>query len=235
MTRIEFNEFVAQELRGRWPKWDPTEAMLGDWWSLLRYHSVDVARSVVQEHRISEKARVFEPLIGVVARALRNRRRGPVAEIVRYDPWIRCLEAPADHPDWAGQEWVRLDAFRRSCAADKAYVVQYAGDVAAIVQQREGGRWCGVCRPDGQIPQGQPELHGQEAQDWAIEHIRNGPDGPGRRWLKSRQPVLMSAAEAPRPKYADQNAIEKLLEPLTKPGAGGPTAEFDLPMNPSED
>jgi len=234
MTRIEFNQFVADDMKGRWPKWDATDAILEDWWSVLRYHSIDVARSAVQEHRVSDRARVFEPIIGAVVNILRRRGRGPVAEVERFDPWIRCLEPPAEHPDWAGKEWYRTDGFRRNDNHDKAYVAQVASDIAALVEQREGGRWCGVVRPLNQPPEDQPQLQGRQAREWAEDHVRNGPEGPGRRWLCDRRPLLKSVPVYKPKTVASQQDLERLTQPAAEPKPSGPTP-FDLPFDVEED
>ncbi len=98
-------------------------------------------------------------------------------------PWIRCIEPPTDRPDWQDQEWIRLDYRDSTYACDHDKTAQAANSAAKDTQLKHGGKWCGVVRPDGQIPNNQPHLYSRTAQEWAHKHILDGPDGPGRRWL----------------------------------------------------
>jgi hypothetical protein len=134
-----------------------------------------------------------------------------------YTPWVMCLTAPEDHPSWQGREWVRLDRFSTKRCTDKDYVAQYAHDIAAAIQEVHGGQWCGVVRPEGQIPENQPFLQKEEARKWAEAHILDGPEGPGRRFLMSRPgalvPVLKTLLpEPPRKRTATRADIDALLK-----------------------
>lgn len=188
MTKIEFNTFIEREIQGRWTKWQPSEAQLDDWWRILRYHTMDVAKEAIQQHRLDEKSTVFEPKIHAVAKLLRAARKpsGKAVEKARYEPWVRCIVAPAEYPDWEDQEWLWLEGgFRRSDVADKDYVTRFAQAAAAHITNIEGGRWCGVVRPEGQGSE-ESELTGRAAKQAAMEHALNGPRGAAHEYAKGQ-------------------------------------------------
>ena len=116
-----------------------------------------------------------------------------------------------------------------------------AGRIAAEVQGREGGRWCGVVRPEGQAPDSYPDLIGREAKRWAGEHIRNGPDGPGRRFLRDRRKLaeiakLPKDVSEPRNTVASRAMLDRLAEPMELTGAPvqfDPDNDPELQENPS--
>ena len=108
-------------------------------------------------------------------------------------PWIRCLTAPAEHLEWQDQEYLRLDFYCTQYAADQNRVATMAQLAAKAVQDAHGGSWCGVVRPDGQIPDNHPELERGEAKRWAEDHIKNGPESVGKRFLEGRCHTFGSA------------------------------------------
>lgn len=236
MTKLEFDTFVAEQLQGRWPKWQPTAAMLHDWYAILRYHSLDVATAAVQEHRLSERAVVFEPKINEVAKVLKRHRHKPATGQLGplYVPWVRCIEAPQDHPEWQGREWVRLEYRFSGSANNRQHVAEAAERTAREIQQDHGGRWCGVVRPDGQVPESSPESGGQAAREWVEGHSSDGPDGPSRRFVPRRHGKYIEAVVAARsiPKevgrrdrtVASRAEIDALHEPA--PHAEQSDAEF---------
>jgi len=214
MTKLEFEEFFLNDLKGRWPKWDPTPAMLEDWFSILRYHTPDVAKQAIQEHRLGDKSTRWEPQLRDVKKRLWQLSKRAGSDDVlgtTYFAYVRCLEPPAGHPEWQDEEWLSLERFERSRATDKRYVASYAERRAAAVQQEEGGRWCGVVRPDGQMPPGFPTLEKEEARQCVEQHCRNGPNTAARRYLLgasgSMRPVLKtveSVAKREIDKAADE-------------------------------
>lgn len=188
MTQMEFETFVADELQGRWPKWQTTRALLEDWYSVLRYYTVEQCTQAVQEHRLSDAAIAFEPKIQDVRRLLRKvDRKASIAAGVPLVPWVLCVEAPAAHPEWQGQEWLRIEHRSTACITSQAHVSEAASRAAWDIQRREGGKWSGVVRPEGQLPPDHERLERQEAAAWVRQHILTGPDGPGRRSLLERQ------------------------------------------------
>lgn len=226
MTRNEFNAFVEDQLRARWPKWQPTPALLDDWYSVLRYHSTEVATTAVQDHRLSDKATAFEPKIYEISKLLAHNRSGSdIAQLGSvWVPWVRCLAGPPEHLDWQGREWVRLEYRFSGQANNRRHVSQAAARSAAEIQATYGGQWCGVARPEGQLPEIQPDLQRTEAREWVERHILDGPDGPGRRFLQQHGDVSAAVvAEAlavpttPPPKHtatrAELDALDKALPP----------------------
>lgn len=238
MTKLEFLEFMERTIKPRWPKWKPSNPVVDDWFKICRYHTAEAVDEAIHRHVTSDKYSNFEPKINCIVRLLRARPKGQTQEIVRYCPWIRCLDAPANHPEWEGQEWVRLDGFRRSDANWKDYVAEHAQSAAEEVQAVEGGRWCGICRVEGQAPEGQPELYRTDARKWAIDHVLNGPDGPGRRLLLSGKKLAQSfalphAVSAPAKTVATRAMLDRLKEePVAVSGAGGMDG---LSMDPKDD
>jgi hypothetical protein len=207
MNKIEFNTFVQEQLQGRWPKWQATAAMLEDWYDALRCHGVAAAVTAVKSHRLSAAASIFEPKINEVVKLLPPSRRdsdtqqpGPV-----YVPWVRCLDAPPDHPKWINFEWLRSEYCFSGLSNRRAHVAQAADRAACDIQMRHGGRWCGVVRPEGQAPPCVADfdgLPGPEARECVRRHILDGPDGPGRRFLLGRcrsHPMSASSAETDAP------------------------------------
>lgn len=202
MTRIEFNAFVEDHLKGRWRKWEPTPALLDDWYAILRYHSVEVVVGVIQAHFCSSKASYFEPKIHEVSSLLAQRRRSPTAgqDIPIYIPWVRCLEAPADHPDWVGREWLRSEYLFSGEANSQRKVGEAATRAARDIQQAHGGKWCGVVRPDGQLPDYHPDLPKHDAREWTQKYVLDGPDGPGKRFVMQNPGYFSRPARVPEVK-----------------------------------
>lgn len=131
---------------------------------------------------------------------------------IPYVPWVLCLTAPEDHPDWQGQEWVRLDSFENAKCTDRLYVGDYVHKIAMELEKQYGGQWSGVVRPSGQLPRSQPALFGEKARIWAESHILNGPDSPGRRYLMAKHkdliPVIKNIEPSPAPSPSPIKADE---------------------------
>ena len=93
-----------------------------------------------------------------------------------------------------------MDAVSPMDSNDPQKTQNAASAIAKIVGKQEGGKWCGVVWPDGQGPEGHPNLRGREAEAWVVDHILNGPDGPGRRFLeklvKAGKPIDLTKAVA---------------------------------------
>ena len=79
-------------------------------------------------------------------------------------------------------------------ASGKEYAAEYVARAAKNVTANLGGQWCGVVRPEGQIPEEQPEIWGDEAKKWSEAHTLDGPDCPGRRMLLEMQKARSLAA-----------------------------------------
>ena len=243
MTYNEFTTFVEQEMRTRWPRWDPAEALLEDWYAILRYATPQMAREAIQEHRLSEKAIAFEPkaheVKKILCRLRKAQRRGS-AEALCYRPYIRCLEAPAGHPEWEGDEWLVLDRFEPSRSSDQAYVSTFASDRAKTAEELDGGRWCGVVRPDGQVPESYPDLRGPEAKQWVEDHVRNGPDTAGRRFLdegRNRDDLakLPENVSEPLKTVASREMLGRLAKPAGMTAMTGQPVKFDPDNDPELD
>ena len=196
MDKREFEPFVRMNMGQRWPSWQITEAVLSDWWLVLKDYTVEEAEMAVHMHKVSDKAIVSEPKAHEIAKMLRQCARGETAGELPpvLTPWILCLEAPPEHPDWEDEEWVRLDAgWHNARCTDREYVGRFANKVAKQVQGKEGGKWCGVVRTENDCPPNQPgeKLRGPAASEWAKKHILNGPDGPGKRFLQRKDKTII--------------------------------------------
>src|SRR5512146_3240362 len=106
---------------------------------------------------------------------------------------VLCIQPPAAHPDWQDKEWVRLDdpamvlAHNESCwkgEYDKLRKrwINAANRIARKVLANEGGGWLGRVRDASKDPRPDRVLAHQD-RDEMDRHSRNGPDGPGRRYL----------------------------------------------------
>lgn len=181
MTEQEAIEFVTTEIKTRYRTLNDTQ--FGDWVTVAARVDYARARQAVRELSTSPTA-----TLTVKAFAARLNLgpawHKPVAPVIRYDPYVRCLEAPPAHPDWEDKQWFRTEEFERSNDGDERYVSEYARAIAADIQEREGGRWCGIAIPRGEtaVPRRDPQV-----RLTAEAYILNGPDGPGRRWLLARQ------------------------------------------------
>lgn len=228
MTQMEFETFVSDDLKGRWPKWEPSPAILSDWYDLLRYHSVEGCRQAVRDHKGSATAIAVEPKIHEVRKLLRAAevRRVAVDLATPLVPWVRCVEAPADHSEWQDREWVRLEHRMTSCIANHRHVAEAASRAAADIQAKHGGKWCGVVRPDGQLPAGFDRLSDAEARAQVRRDILDGPDGPERRFVlglsrgqtmrgsMGESMSLPAAVAAPAKTSASREDLDKLEAPF---------------------
>lgn len=133
-----------------------------------------------------------------------------------WEPYVRCLEAPAGHPSWQGREWLRYDKFQRPRCCDKNYVAQYAHDIAKAIEQVEGGLWCGVIRQEGTRPEWMPVLWRTAAREWVEAHVLDGPQGAARRMLEAgRGKSLTPTLKAVEPVAPRQAATRGMLESMT--------------------
>jgi hypothetical protein len=225
MTRSEFNEFVDAELRGRWPKWEPTPSVLDDWYRLLRYHSLPVATEAVQEHRVSDKANAFEPQINWVAKWLREH----AGQRKRQRSWGPCFVIVRD-------DGARFPHHIESVDEPTEGQIRATAEAAAL-------RWTSAHlrpfhweRPDAESPMAGP-LRGQSALAEAKRIILDEPgDSAGKRFLIERKRLAerMALPAGPeRPTYASRTMLDRLQEPQPQPS--GPSKDFNLPMDPSED
>lgn len=185
MTRLEFNAFVIDEIQGRWPKWDPTPVVLDDWYGILRNTLVDIASAVISEHFTNGTGNRIEPRIDVVAAMIRkaNQRRDVRDIPEALEPWVRCTDAPSDHPEWEGLEWCRGEFCMSSNSGSREHVATAASMAAASIQSEHGGRWTGVVRTSAQSPLDLPD--GEAGKQAYRRHVLAGPNGPQKRMLES--------------------------------------------------
>jgi hypothetical protein len=102
-----------------------------------------------------------------------------------YEPWVRCLEPPREHPDWEDREWFVGGGLPCPCALRHRWMTRWAEKRADEIQEVYGGRWCGVVRVVNDDP---CRVRLTEAQiNEVYDHILNGPEGPGRQWLLRRK------------------------------------------------
>jgi len=116
-----------------------------------------------------------------------------------------------------------LDRFEPSRSSDQAYVSTFASDRAKIAEELEGGRWCGVVRPDGQVPESYPDLMGLEAKQWVEDHARKGPNTAGRRFLdegRNRNDLakLPKDVSEPLKTVASREMLERVAKPMELTG-----------------
>jgi hypothetical protein len=193
-------------------------------------HARAVVRELATDPNLSLTIKAFVAKLGLG----KGKRPGkPLPP--HYDPYVMCLEAPPEHPDWAGRLWLTSDGFHRSDHADQAYVTQFANEAARRTQAREGGQWCGVIE---RANNDWPEHRDPQASRKARERVLNGPDSPGQRWLlrrpaqqSERQQIAAALAETmstapaelrvPRPKNAVQGGDDAVSDSkMTVHGAG---------------
>ncbi len=194
MTEIEAVEFVKVEIAGRYKQ--ISDAVRGDWIRAVKNTSRDMAQRIIRE--LAEDPDETLTVKGFYRKLKTGNVGGPRVELIAYVPWVRCIEAPLEHPEWVDQEWLRLDTMRQADCGNKENVAQYAREAAEGIAATYGGAWTGVLRLAGQVPEGHPVLWGQDAQQWTEEHILSGPDSPGRQvllWIRAKGQA-MSLTEA---------------------------------------
>ncbi len=183
MTNAEAAQLVNTEIRTRYKTLNDTQ--FGDWVYAVQYHTVtsaiQIIHDLVQHPELTLTLKAFKRL----AWERRSKQTAQHKEFPGYDAWIRCIEAPADHPTWAGREWFRTDGFRRNDCGNAEYVRQFASDIAHEIQIKYGGAWCGVVKPLDNTPYSGPLTSAQRSAE-AQRLILDGPDSPGRRWLLNR-------------------------------------------------
>ncbi len=223
MTKADVLAFVESDIAARY-KGGLNSTQQGDWIrAVWKAGSIEQARRIVQEivddPETTLALKVFYRRLAAATRTERRSRSLPAI----LNPYVLCLEAPPEHPDWQGQEWLRLDKFRNADCTNRQYAAQYAHDIAKAIEQVYGGVWTGVVRPDGSPPENWPVLHGEEARAWVEKHRLNGPTGPGRD-KDTADPLSRAAAslkrippEPPRKTVATRADIERLKTPKPLP------------------
>lgn len=217
MTSNEATAFVNDEIRSRYRTLNDTQ--FGDWVSVAKRVDLSLARAIVhdlvQDPDKTLNLKDFKRL----AWQRRPRVDREAADLPGYDPYIRCIAGPAEHPDWEDKDWFRSERFKRANCGDQKYVANYAAEEAAAVQAVKGGRWCGLVKPMDSIPY-RGTLTQIQVREQAERHILNGPQGPGRRWLLNRR----SAAE----KRSHIGALLCALPAVTRPPKPAPPTHQQL-------
>ena len=224
MTKVDVDTFVTGEIATRY-KGGLNDTVRSDWIrAVWRAGSLEAARAIVRQIVDDPDGRLTVKMFHRLLYVDHKRKGAPLPPIL--NPWVLCLTAPVDHPDWQGQEGIRLDSFRPPDCATMAYVAQYAHDIAKAVEKICGGLWTGVVRPDGSPPENQPVLCGEKARLWAEKHILNGPDSPGKRFLLARQrksdlgsqlaSTLKIVTPIEPPKAATRDQIDRLRKTPTE-------------------
>ncbi len=167
--------FMRDEVSSLWPKWDMSKAEARIWYGALSPIEYEQAVYRVQQYYAGKGAGRASPNIrDALAKPAYSGR--PKAPPPLYG-YVVCLSAPEAHPTWEGRRWpvnVPFSVFR-----DKQSFADYLGGLAAAIQDKEGGRWCGAVaetlEDDG--------LRRETARREAERKIIDGPDTPGRRYL----------------------------------------------------
>jgi len=206
MNDSQATAFVETEIAPRYKTLNDTQ--VADWVRSLR--PLDLSLAVLVAHELA-----IDPDLPFNIKAFRKLAWQRKPKIDRqppdppgFDPYIRCLQPPANHPDWQDQERFRSEGFRRADCGRKQYVAEYAEKQAKYAQTIHGGRWCAVVRPIENTPYSGP-LNQTDRAAAAEKHILNGPDGPGKRFLLTRQTKTL------QPTLADGTA------PAREPGEEG--------------
>lgn len=192
MTHDDSVRFVETEIRTRYKTLNDTQ--FSDWVAAVQYHTVSSAtqiiRDLVQHPDLTITLKAFKKL----AWERREKKHHVEAtDKTGYDPWVRCISAPPEHPTWVGREWSTLDRFRRSDCRNSEYVRQFASDAAHKMQATYGGGWAGVVKSLDNTPYA-GSLTNDQRSDQTKRDVLDGPDSPGRRWLlKNQDKPIMQA------------------------------------------
>lgn len=193
MNNAEVVQFVELEIASRYRTLDDT--VRGDWVrAVWKAGEIETARQIIREI-VDDPETTLN--VKNFYRRLKSRRTptaGRETLAPAYDPYVRCLEAPRDHPTWENRQWFvmggveggDLEPFRRAEAGNKQHVADWAQMAARHFQSVYGGQWCGVVREAVNDPDDNPTSPGQRKAN-AERQILDGPDTPGRRWLKRHQ------------------------------------------------
>lgn len=140
----------------------------------------------------------------------------PVGSLAIYTMSVVCLEAPPDHLDWQGKEWVRIGSNVDSALRDVQ--LAQANREAHDVQEAHGGKWCGRIRDCSHDPIPDRMLD-EDIKEGLRRHILNGPDGPGRRFLAAGRSVSVMGRD-----------IVGVAVPIVD---SGPTSQTDVTVSPA--
>lgn len=179
MTELQSIDFVQTEIVPR--TWRLTDANVTDWCrAVKRVPTIEQCRAIVlgivDDPRI-ERLTLREFQIRSRGAAPRHKNN---ALMESYDGYLRCVEPPASHPEWAGREWVTI--IPGAICTRSREAGEYVSRLAAEIQAREGGRWRGVLAITSGVSS--DGLCGGAALRAAEEAILGGPDTPGRRFLQ---------------------------------------------------
>ena len=78
MSKTDFLKWFNESVKGRWPKWEVSECVLGDWFSVFGGHDVAVLTEAVRRHRIYD-----DPAIPSTKRLLEIAKRLQPPKAVR--------------------------------------------------------------------------------------------------------------------------------------------------------
>uniref|UniRef100_A0A6M3LIV6 Uncharacterized protein n=1 Tax=viral metagenome TaxID=1070528 RepID=A0A6M3LIV6_9ZZZZ len=187
MTHIQFQNFFAEQIRGRWEKWVPSQATLDDWWDELQHYTEDVALAAIKTHKKSSKAIASEPKINEVMHILYKRKREgsasqPCLSSILHC-YIKCIVAPEDHPEWTDMLWPVAVTSKHTVSVEAANL--HLGKSVDEVVRSNGGRWGSVVSYEMLMPD--DGLRGSEAAKKAREIVLAGPDMRGRRHLLGKK------------------------------------------------
>lgn len=180
MTHAQAVIFVKDEIRPRYKTLNDTQ--FADWLRAAGFVELDVAKTIVRDLVLDPSLSLNIKNFRRSAYDRRTRQEREHVDLPGYDPYLRCLEAPTQHPEWEDQEWFHANAFRRSDCGNRGYVTMFAAAQAEQASGIRGGKWCGVVRPIDARPYAGP-LSQADLRDHAENHILAGPDGPGKRFL----------------------------------------------------
>lgn len=201
MTELQSLGFVQTEIVPR--TWRLTDVNVTDWArAVKRVPSVEQARAIVLD--IIDDPKVGKLTLKDFQRRTcgASRRARPDSLVEPYEGAVRCLTAPASHPEWEGRQWAVVipGAICTRTREARAWVDARAAEI----QDREGGRWCGVLArtvdDDG--------LCGRAAMAEAERRILAGPDTPGRRFLCRLRTAAPGSRDAQLRRVLEANATE---------------------------
>jgi len=188
MTTAEAVTFVNRQVRPRLRFLN--DVTVGDWTRVLQRTDGETALRVVRQLIEDPSAKLgIKEFVQRLPRAVRQGRHSPTIE--SFQGYVRCLTAPPEHPAWEDREWILClpTCFATNQRAAQEWLQARAGEI----EEREGGRWCGVLAYGLRDDDGT----GPEARHGAESRILDGPDTPGRRFLLRRCEQKTASSKGP--------------------------------------
>lgn len=171
-STTEFNRWLNEQVKSRWPSWCVMGPLLGDWYAALIGFDVATLTAAVRRHRIDDDP--SRPKISRVRAIARSLCQAPPVTAqgpdVETNVFVECLTAPAGRAHWAG---VRKGVYVvPTSRQDDPDVVRAAAEhMRKRFEQIYGGQWITVV--ESPRPVADDGLRGAAARVPAIETTDN--------------------------------------------------------------